>query len=166
MDGKPVAAARAVTARAAALAVGCLLATGCYSMVTVVGNGPLLGTRVELQINDAGRVALGGSVAPEVARLEGRLVGQDSAQVVLSVLAVHLLRGGVQVWSGERLTVSRAHVSELRERHLSKSKSAIVAGAVSAALAVIIRQGILGGGSIDPTVTPPDSAQSVRIPWP
>jgi hypothetical protein len=121
---------------------------------------------VTLQINDAGRVALGGSVGPEVAEIEGRLAGQDSAQVVLSVLAVRSLRGGMQVWSGERLSVARAHVSQLKERHFSKSKSAIVAGAVTAALAAVIRQGILGGGSIDPTVTPPDSAQSVRIPWP
>jgi hypothetical protein len=166
MDGKPVAGARGVIPRGLALVVGCLLAAGCYAMVPVAGTAPPLGARVALLVNDAGRVALGGTVGPEVAELEGRLVDQDSAQLVLSMLAVRPLRGGVQVWSGERLAVSRAHVALLQERHLSKSKSAIVAGAVTAALAAVIRQGILGGGSIDPTVTPPDSAQSVRIPWP
>jgi hypothetical protein len=135
-------------------------------MVPVAGTAPLLGARVALQITDAGRVALGGTVAPEVAEVEGRLVAQDSAQVVLSVLAVRPLRGGVQVWSGERLAVSRAHIALIKERHFSKSKSAILAGAVSAALAVVIRQGVLGGGILDPTTPPPDTAQSTRIPWP
>lgn len=166
MDGKPVAGSRGVIFRGLALLAGCLLATGCYTMVPVAGNPPLLGSRVELVVTDAGRLALGGTVGPAIDRIEGRLVGQDSAQLVLSVLAVHLLRGGVQVWSGERLTVSREHVTQLRERHLSKSRSAIVAGAVTTALAVIIRQGVLGGGVLDPTTTPPDTAQSTRIPWP
>lgn len=166
MDGKPVAAARGVTARAAALAVGCLLATGCYTMIPVAGTAPPLGARVALLVNDAGRVALGGTVGPEVAELEGRLVDRDSTRLVLSVSMVRLLRGGVQVWSGERVTVRREHVSTVRERHLSKSRSAVLAGVASAALAVIIRQGIRGGGVLDPTVSRPDSAQSTRIPRP
>ena len=166
MGGKPARGVRGLTPRALPLVSGCLLLTGCYSMVPVVGNAPPLGSRVALQVNDAGRVALGEAVGPEVAELEGRLVDRDSARLVLSMSMVRLLRGGVQVWSGERVTVRREHVSAVRERHFSKSKSAILAGAASAALAVIIRQGILGGGTIDPTVSRPDTAQSTRIPWP
>jgi len=166
MGGKPVRGARGLALRALPLVGGCLLLTGCYSMVPVVSDAPPLGSRVALQMTDAGRVALGEAVGPEVAELEGRLVDRDSAQLVLSMSMVRLLRGGVQVWSGERVTVRRTHVSAVRERHFSKSKSAILAGAASAALAVVIRQGIRGGGTIDPTVSRPDTAQSTRIPWP
>lgn len=166
MGGKPVTGARGRSPAALALVGGSLLLAGCYSMVPVAGNAPPLGARVGLQVNDAGRVALGEAVGPEVEALEGRLVDRDSARLVLSVSMVRLLRGGVQVWSGERLTVRREHVSSVQERHFSKSKSAILAGAATAALAAIIRQGILGGGTIDPAVARPDTAQSTRIPWP
>jgi hypothetical protein len=167
MGGKPVAGATGGRSpRVLALVGGCLLVAGCHTMVPVVGSAPLLGTRVSLVVNDAGRVALGEAVGPEVAELEGRLVDRDSTRLVLSVSMVRLLRGGVQVWSGERVTVRREHVSTVRERHLSKSRSAVLAGVASAALAVIIRQGIRGGGVLDPTVSRPDSAQSTRIPRP
>lgn len=149
-----------------ALAAGCALATGCYSMVPVASDAPLLGSVVALTINDAGRVALGGSMGPEIDHVEGRLVSLDSSGYQVAVTTVHLLRGGVQNWSGERVAIRTEHVRSVQERHFSRTRTAIVAGVAVASLAALMRGNLIGAGGRDPDTTPDDSAEAMRIPWP
>ena len=86
---------------------------GCYALQPTRGTVPQPGTVIGLDINDAGRVALGGSMGPEISQVEGRLLQADNTEYVVGVTALHLLQGGEQVWHGEQVHVKKeyCHVS-------------------------------------------------------
>jgi hypothetical protein len=140
--------------------------TGCYSLQPVRGTVPQPGNIIGLDITDAGRVALGGAMGPEIARLEGRLMSSDASEFVLGVLGVQLLRGGEQVWHGETVHVKREYVSSIYERRFSKTRT-IVAGAVGAGIiAVLASKSLLGVFTPEDGKTPSDTLQATRRPRP
>ena len=151
------------------LLVGVSLATvtvGCYTLKPVHTSSPLLGSEIALDLNDAGRAAMGGAMGPEIAQVEGRLVQNDSSGYVLAVSAVRLLRGGEQVWTGERVTFKSDFVSAVSERKLSRGRTALFTAAGAGAIALIVTRAIIGSGSVDPDKMPGDTLLSIRIPWP
>ena len=81
------------------------LTAGCYSLQPAPGVAPVVGTNVAMDINDAGRVALGGSMGPSILRVSGRLLSQDGSDYVMSVSGVDLLQGGYQAWAESGMTV-------------------------------------------------------------
>jgi hypothetical protein len=140
------------------------LSSGCYVLQPVVGNPLPLGTEIGIDVNDAGRLALGGAMGPEIAQIEGRLVDKDSSGYVVAVSMVHLLRGGEQVWNAERVRIKAEHVSGVHERKLSKGRTAVMVAASVGVVALIVRQSIVGSLFGSEGKLPPDSAQTVRIP--
>ena len=142
-----------------------LVATGCYTLVPVANTGVPAGATVALDINDAGRLALGGTMGPEIGQIEGRLVEQTGTEYRLAVTGVRYLRdAGEQVWNGERINIKSEHVRSVSERRLSKGRSALLGGAVLGAVAYIVTRSISGSGQEPRDRTPPDTARSVRIP--
>jgi len=137
---------------------------GCYTLQPVAGQPLPLGSQVSLAINDAGRAALGGSMGPEISDIQGRLLQKDSAEYVLAVSQISLLRGGEQVWAGERVRVQTSFVSTVSERRFSRGRTAILSAAALGVVAGIFSQGILGNLSGSEGKTPPDSGASNRIP--
>lgn len=146
---------------AAALVVS---VTGCFTLQPVAGQPLPLGTTVSLGINDAGRAALGGAMGPEISEIEGRLIQKDSAEYVLAVALIKLLRGGEQVWSGERIHVKTAYVNGVSEKRFSRGRTAIVATAAAGVLALLISQGVLGNLAGDDGKLPPDTGVSIKYP--
>lgn len=144
----------------------CLLVwlTACYSFAPVINSTLPLGTVVALDITDAGRVALGGSMGPEIGQVEGRLVQNTNGEYIVAVSTVKYLRGGEQKWTGERISIKSEHVSSVKERRFSKKRSGIFAGAALSAVALLITRSIIGSGQSDPGKMPGDTLQSVRIP--
>lgn len=134
----------------ATVALGVAVA-GCYSLRPVVGVSPQVGTRVAFDVNDAGRLALGGSMGPEIAQVEGQLVEKDSAGYLLAVSAVRLLRGGEQVWSGESVRLKSEHLGPAYQRRFSPART-ILAGVVSIGgfAAFLVTRSLLGSGSEGP----------------
>ena len=62
----------------------------------MIGVVPELGREIAMDMNDAGRLAVGTSMGQEIAQVEGRLVSKDSGEYTVAVSMVHLLRGGEQ----------------------------------------------------------------------
>src|SRR5262245_20986479 len=91
--------------------VGCLsvLLAGCYTLQPASGVAPL-GAIVAFDINDVGRVALGGAVGPEIGTIEGRLLNTADGEYTVAVKSVKYLRGGTQVWSGEPVAIKKDFV--------------------------------------------------------
>ena len=137
---------------------------GCYTLQPVAGQPLPLGSQVSLAINDAGRAALGGSMGPEISDIQGRLLQKDSAEYVLAVSQISLLRGGEQVWAGERVRVQTSFVSTVSERRFSRGRTAILSAAALGVVAGIFSQGILGNLSGSEGKPPSDSGASNRIP--
>jgi hypothetical protein len=138
------------------IAAGVLL-TGCYTLQPVGSVAPSPGEVVALDINDQGRVALGGSVGPEIARIEGTLVGHDSEEYLLSVRRLQLLRGGEQIWTGERVRIRHDFVGNVYERELSRGRSLTLAAVVVGGfVAFFATRDLLGFGREPPgPVVPP-----------
>src|SRR6187401_2195337 len=81
---------RIVSAKTRLAVVGTALLAGCYTLQPSRGATPQPGKIIGLDINDAGRVALSGSMGPEIGQIEGRLVSRDSAEYVVGVTTLHL----------------------------------------------------------------------------
>lgn len=143
------------------------LLVGCYTLQPTGGPVPQLGTIIGLDLNDAGRAALGGSMGPEIAQVEGRLVQKDTGEFVVAVTDVHLLRGGDQVWRGEQVHIKAGFVSSVYERRFSVTRSAALAAVGVGAVAIIATRGLIGLGSTDQGVmTPGDTGHTLRRPRP
>lgn len=141
--------------RCAGLGIVGLLVAGCYSLEPVTGAVPDVGRRVAFDVNDAGRMALGGSMGPEIAQVEGLLVDKDNGGYLLSVSSVRLLRGGEQVWAGEQVRLSTEHVGHAYERRFSATRSILMGAAGLGGLtAFLVSRSLIAGGQ--ESEDPPD----------
>jgi hypothetical protein len=150
--------------RAIAVAGFAAFLMGCYTLQPVRGVAPQPGMIVGLDINDAGRAALGGAMGPAIEQVEGRLVQQTNAEYLVAVDAVHLLRGGDQTWSGEQVRIRSDYVTTVYERRFSKSRTAVLAAAAVGSIALVATKSIIGAGFLDPTPTPDTSGHTILRP--
>jgi hypothetical protein len=130
------------------LVVFTVLSAGCYSLQPALGPAPKSGDQVAFEITDLGRVYLGGAMGPEIGQVEGRLLDSENGDYVLGVTSVKTIRGGVQVWSGERVRIEKQYVARMYERKFSKGRT-LAMGIVAVGGAVLLfgkSLGVLGGG--------------------
>jgi len=120
------------------------------------------GTVIGLDITDAGRVALGGAMGPEIDQVEGKLIAKDTAGYLVGVTSLHLLRGGEQVWHGEQVQIKKEYVSSVYQRRFSPSRSAALAAVGIGAVALIASRSIFPSGSINQPMGPDSSGTSIR----
>jgi hypothetical protein len=94
-----------------------------------------VGADISVGITDRGRVALSPGMGPGVRRISGRVLESTDTALVLSVTSVQYLETNVPGrWTGERVVIARDYISETGERHLSRSRSLIMAGLVLVAV--------------------------------
>lgn len=143
----------------------------CYTHVPVESATPPMGERFTFEISDQGRVDLAERIGPGIARIEGRLVGMENDQYLVSVNRVVSISGESSGWSGETIRLDRGIVSRLRERQLSRTRTAAVAAGVTAALVAIVLttdlEGLFTGdddeiGPIEPPPTDFRPGKAVR----
>ncbi len=154
-----------------------LLTTSCYNLQPVSVAVPEPGTRISFAINDVGRVALGGSMGPELRRVEGSFQSKAGDDYLVNVSGVELLQGGYQTWAGESVRINSSYVSAVYEKTFSKSKTALVVGGMTVAAVLLASKGVqsfLGPGEEPPVDTfltrrgriPPSLGPSVRLGLP
>lgn len=145
-----------------------VLSAGCYTLEPAGGVTPEVGTGVAFDINDAGRVALGGSMGPEIDQIEGRLLSKDGTDYLIGVTAVHLLKGGTQVWHGESVRISPSYVNTMYLRRFSAGKTIAISAVGVAAVAALAGVALITSGINDPPTNPSDTGTGTqrRIPVP
>ena len=115
-----------------------LLTSSCYTLQPATVAVPAPGTRLAFAINDVGRVALGGSMGPELLRVEGSLQSKEGDDYLVNVSGVELVQGGFQTWQGERVRINSSYVSAVYEKTFSTAKTigalAIFGGVVAVAI--------------------------------
>jgi hypothetical protein len=134
------------------------LLAGCYTMQPLVGSRPepAAGTRLVIELTDAGRTAMASQMGPDVARFESRLVRQTDSAYVLSVSLVVNTWGAQARWNGEQVTLRTEHVRTIGERRFSAGRTVLVAaGATGGMLAFILTRSLLGGGNSTDANNPP-----------
>jgi hypothetical protein len=135
---------------------------GCYTLQPTGGPVPETGTVIGLDITDAGRVALGGAMGPEIDQVEGRLLAKDTSGYLVGVTSLHLLRGGEQVWHGEQVQIKKEYVASVYQRRFSPGRSAALAAVGIGAVALIASRSIFPSGSINQPIGPDSSGTSIR----
>jgi hypothetical protein len=139
--------------------------TGCYTLEPVRGGiVPSAGSKVAFDLNDQGRVALGGTMGPAVLQDEGQLLSRDSSNFSLAVSEIHFVQGGDQVWSGEHVNINPQFVTSVYERRFSTIRTVAASAALVGALAAIVGRSIRGSGDPDQPKQPGDSLATVRRP--
>ena len=137
---------------------------GCYTLQPAEGITPEIGDDLAFDITDVGRVALGGTMGPEIAQVEGRLVSRENAEFLVAVSSIHTLRGDDQVWKGEKVRIKSEYVGSTYQRHFSKGRTLTLGAVGVAAVALIVTRSLVGSGSDgDPGKVPPDGT-SIRVP--
>jgi hypothetical protein len=113
------------------------LLAGCFSMQPVDRAAPAIGAEVAVDLNDAGRTALGSKLGPQVAQVHGHLLRRDGDGDLLALTSAEFLRGGSQTWAGETVHVRSDYASQYYENRVSTSRSVVVGGLAVGALAIM-----------------------------
>jgi len=151
----PQGAGRGAVVRCGLLAALALGPTGCYAH-TPLYTLPAPGTRVQLELNDRGRVALEQNIGPEAATVEGIVSAVVDSQLVIAVHRVRPLYGREVRWAGESVVFRPDYLRSMGERRYSRGRTFALAGVLaSGTLAFMATRSLLGGGREDDPSTPP-----------
>ena len=135
-----------------------LLTAGCYSLQPAAAATPEPGTRLSFAINDAGRVALGGSMGPELRRVNGSLNSKEGDDYFVNVSGVDLMYGGFQTWAGETVRINSSYVSAVYERKFSKGRTILATVAAVGALSLLAK------GPLNHIISPRDVPEDTAPP--
>ncbi len=125
-----------------------ILTAGCYYYQPLQTPAPQPGAYLQVLLTDSGTSHFWPYLGPDVGDLRGRLITADHQALALSVESVEQRHGQVLSWKGETVTLGREYVAHMNERHLSKSRTFLIAaGSVAAFLTAITTFTNLGIGS-------------------
>ena len=140
--------------------------SGCYTYVPVESPAPAVGEAVALEITDQGRVALADRLGPGVLRIEGRVLGTEGEQMLISVGRIVQVNGQVNLWSGESMRLDRSLVGRTQTRRIDQKRTwlaaAVSVAAVAALVAIADLGGFFDGGDAPPDDPPPHSIRPSR----
>lgn len=139
---------------------------GCYELQLATGAGPQPGALMAMEVNDVGRLALGGQMGPEIFQIEGMLLSTQGDEYEVAVRSVKLIRGGDQVWNSERVRINKAYISQTYERKFSKGRTVAMSAVFVVSAYVVIRKlELFGLGRGEPEIPPCDTCvQAARFP--
>ena len=125
---------------------------------------PSTGTKVAFDLNDAGRAALGPSMGPEIARIQGSIVSQDAGDYLVAVDEISMMRGGTQTWRGEQVRVKPGFVNTTYERRFSMTRTVLLGAVTAGGIAYLVTRSVNGSGQ--PDQAKPDTLKSsIRGVW-
>jgi len=137
---------------------------GCFTTQPVsVGVAPESGSRVTIEINDAGRVALSPLMGPEIDRIDGMLLEKDTAGMTIAVKNVFGFRGGVQVWSDEKVRIEDVHIRAVTLRRFSRGRTVAFGAAGVGGITFLVNSGLASFffGDETPSVPTDTTGQSI-----
>ena len=144
------------TTRAPCLAAVLLVITGCYAQAPLTLPVPARDTRVVAQVTDSGIVAMSNALGPGAVKVEGVIAAADAAAWSLRMVRVDYRGGKSTLWNRELVSFPRAVLANPTEKRLSKQRSWLAAGLITATALVAARLfGAIGGGGTSETQPPP-----------
>lgn len=142
-------------------AAGLATQVACHTYLPTQEAVPVSGREVAVELNDRGRVLVGGQLGESVQLVQGRLVASTDSTVTLSVNRTVLMRGSSVVWAGEQAMIPREGVRGFRLREFSRGRSVMLSVAVAVGLAIIGGAISLAGGGLgrgEPGGGPPNES--------
>jgi len=134
------------------------LVGACYTERPLPSPVPEPMTRIVATLTDLGVVEMGSAIGAGAVQVEGVVTTADAAAWQLQVTRVDYRGGGSVTWNGERVTFPRYALTNASERTLSKKKSWMAAGLITAGAILAARLfGAFGfGGGSDGGPSPPN----------
>jgi len=126
------------------------LLAACHRYEPVTAATVASGSNVAVSLTDYGTANLGRLLGMGVGTVEGNLVSVSDSAYTLTVQVVRQRNGVETFWRGERVAIPRTDVAEIRQRRLSRSKSALATVAVLAAAFGAV-EAFIGTGSGSPS---------------
>jgi hypothetical protein len=111
--------------------------TGCFKYTPLATSSPALGARIAVDLTSMGSDTLARFVGPNVTGIEGRVLQVTASDLLLAVSVVRQRNGEEDFWKGETVSIPRGVILGMRQRHLSTSRTLLLAGAVAAAGATV-----------------------------
>lgn len=114
-----------------------LAAVGCYDAFPLVTPAPQPGRELVVQLTDAGSENLARFVGPRATEIRGRYLGSSPDTLRVAVLGVTMRNEEERFWQQEQLGIPRSAIATLRERRLSRPRTAGVMVLLAAAAALV-----------------------------
>ena len=122
-----------------------LLLCACYVTTPVPSApAPVPGTKLHVELTDAGSVSLAQYLGPNVNYVDGRLLGQSDTAMSLSVSGLTFRSGQEQYWKGENVSLPHSAIATIQQKKVSWWRSGLLAGGIIAGLTSI---GLVAGSS-------------------
>lgn len=122
-----------------------LLLCACYVTTPVPSApAPVPGTKLHVQLTDAGSASLAQYLGPNVNYVDGRLLGQSDTAMSLSVSGLTFRSGEEQYWKGENVSLPHSAIATIQQKKVSWWRSSLLAGGIIAGLTSI---GLIAGTS-------------------
>lgn len=122
-----------------------LLLCACYVTTPVPSApAPVPGTKLHVELTDAGAASLSQYLGPNVYYVDGRLLGESDTSMSLSVSGLTFRSGQEQYWKGENVSLPHSAIATVAIKKVSWWRSSLLAGGVIAGLASI---GLVAGAS-------------------
>lgn len=148
----------------ALLAAWSLLLQGCYESTPLEQGTPPATQRVELVLNDKGRVAVQDKLGPRVDKVEGMVVSESESSYTMSVYHVSQLSGVGSTFSGQQVAIDKDGTTGFQLRRINKTRTVLLAGGVVVGVVAIFGKTLnIGGGGADtpPAEVPPKGQAKV-----
>ena len=126
------------------LGIVLIASLGCYAAVPLATPAPSPGSELVVQLTDAGSENLARFVGPRATEIRGRYLSSSPDTLRVAVLGVTMRNEEERFWQQEQLGIPRGAIATLREKRLSRPRTAGVV-ALAAAAAVLVKIGF--GGS-------------------
>ncbi|HEX5178586.1 MAG TPA: hypothetical protein VFW04_04600 [Gemmatimonadaceae bacterium] len=125
-----------------------LVLCGCYVTTPVAMQpAPVPGTKLHVQLTDAGTASLAQYLGPNVNFVDGRLLSESDTSMALSVSGTTLRSGDEQYWKGEDISLPHSAIATIQQKKVSWWRSGLLAGGLLAALVSIpLAAGSSSGG--------------------
>lgn len=122
-----------------------LLLCACYVTTPVPSApAPAPGTKLHVELTDAGSASLAQYLGPNVNYVDGRLLGQSDTAMSLSVSGLTFRSGQEQYWKGENVSLPHSAIATIQQKKVSWWRSGLLAGGIIAGLTSI---GLVAGTS-------------------
>jgi len=112
--------------------------TACYTYEVKAPSDLTVGKGVEVTVNSYGRIALTADLGEDVATLDGNVVAMTDSALKVSVNHVDFLNGSSTGFPGGTVSIPRNSITSVSTKQFSRSKTAVAAIGIVAALAAII----------------------------
>lgn len=138
---------------------------GCYMQQPIGTAIPAPATHIVAQVTDSGAVVVGGRLGPGAVEVEGVVASADESAWNLNLVRVGYRGGTSSIWNRETVSFPRFALSNVKERHVDKTRSWLVAGliGVGAILASRAFSESLSGGDGEGGVPTPQNSRLLPL---